>query len=610
MRTESAKHRQAVASVISWVSIAILFVVVIIEITTILAIPVGSLVAPAAVLGAALGFGAQRIVQDLLAGFFIITEKQYGFGDLVSLTVAGIADPAEGTVEDVTLRVTKLRSTEGEVFTIPNGQIVKTMNLSKDWARAVIDIPVPTSADLNQVNDVLHGVSETAMEDDEPAGAALGRAPADGCREHRARHGEPADGRAHAARQAVRGGPAAARAGGPRPAPRRRRFAPDGNTPMVEAIVHPATAGGAEEETQGPTEQNEVTSWLKAKFGRMRTSTVVLIVAFFALFWLYHNVEPSPPRRRRPPAAVVPPGFVPDPDYTWVPRTHVRRPKEDVTDHDHHDDDHEPDRDHDDVTRGDDQPDVADGDHAVDNGGSRAAAADDGHTAADHRSGDAAGTGSDDAGAAGIALSGCLRATPLHWRAVMITLDHVSKQYKSSARPALDNVSLKIDKGEFVFLIGPSGSGKSTFMRLLLAEETPTPGRHPGVEVPRQQAAGRHIPSLRQVIGCVFQDFRLLQQKTVFENVAFALEVIGKRARRDQPRRARRARDGRPVGQGQPAAHRTVRRRAAARRHRPRVRQPAAGAAGRRADRKPRPGHQQGHHGSARADQPHRARRC
>src|SRR5690349_2429825 len=147
VRSESAKHRQAVASVISWVSVALLFVLVMMEVTDILAIPVSSLVAPAAVLGAALGFGAQRIVQDLLAGFFIITEKQYGFGDLVALTVTGIATPAEGTVEDVTLRVTKLRSSEGEVFTLPNGQIVKTVNLSKDWARAVIDIPVPTAAD-------------------------------------------------------------------------------------------------------------------------------------------------------------------------------------------------------------------------------------------------------------------------------------------------------------------------------------------------------------------------------------------------------------------------------------------------------------------------------
>jgi cell division transport system ATP-binding protein len=110
----------------------------------------------------------------------------------------------------------------------------------------------------------------------------------------------------------------------------------------------------------------------------------------------------------------------------------------------------------------------------------------------------------------------------------MITLDHVSKQYKASARPALDNVSVKIDKGEFVFLIGPSGSGKSTFMRLLLAEESPTSGEVQVSKFRVNKLPGRHIPKLRQVIGCVFQDFRLLQQKTVFDNVAFALEVIGK----------------------------------------------------------------------------------
>ena len=112
----------------------------------------------------------------------------------------------------------------------------------------------------------------------------------------------------------------------------------------------------------------------------------------------------------------------------------------------------------------------------------------------------------------------------------MITLDHVTKQYKSSARPALDNVNVKIDKGEFVFLIGPSGSGKSTFMRLLLGAETPTTGDVRVSKFHVNTLPGRHIPKLRQVLGCVFQDFRLLQQKTVFDNVAFALEVIGKRA--------------------------------------------------------------------------------
>lgn len=111
----------------------------------------------------------------------------------------------------------------------------------------------------------------------------------------------------------------------------------------------------------------------------------------------------------------------------------------------------------------------------------------------------------------------------------MITLDRVSKQYKSSTRPALDDVTIKIEKGEFVFLIGPSGSGKSTFIRLILAAEVPTSGDVRVSKFHVNKLRGRHIPNLRQVIGCVFQDFRLLQQKTAFDNVAFALEVIGKR---------------------------------------------------------------------------------
>jgi small conductance mechanosensitive channel len=161
VRSETVKHRQAVASVISSVAIALLYVMVAVDIADQLGLPLGSLVAPAAVLGAALGFGAQRIVQDLLSGFFVITEKQYGFGDLVELSVNGGGE-ARGTVEDVTLRVTKLRTGDGEVFTVPNGLIVKSLNLSKDWARAVIDIPVPTSADINKVNDVLRDVSTAA----------------------------------------------------------------------------------------------------------------------------------------------------------------------------------------------------------------------------------------------------------------------------------------------------------------------------------------------------------------------------------------------------------------------------------------------------------------
>jgi moderate conductance mechanosensitive channel len=124
VRSEAVKHRQAVASVISSVAISLLYVMVVVDIANQLGLPLGSLVAPAAVLGGALGFGAQRIVQDLLSGFFIITEKQYGFGDLVELSVNGGGD-ARGTVVDVTLRVTKLRTGDGEVFERADRQIAE-----------------------------------------------------------------------------------------------------------------------------------------------------------------------------------------------------------------------------------------------------------------------------------------------------------------------------------------------------------------------------------------------------------------------------------------------------------------------------------------------------
>jgi cell division transport system ATP-binding protein len=110
----------------------------------------------------------------------------------------------------------------------------------------------------------------------------------------------------------------------------------------------------------------------------------------------------------------------------------------------------------------------------------------------------------------------------------VIRLHHVFKMYASAARPALDDVTVDIEKGEFVFLIGPSGSGKSTFLRLLLKEENPTRGSvHVGGKDLTRLSKWK-IPALRRTIGCVFQDFRLLQAKTVAENVGFALEVIGK----------------------------------------------------------------------------------
>ncbi len=163
VQTEDAKHRRALVDVVAWTLIVGIAIVVVIHILGVFGIPLSGLTGPTAVIGAALGFGAQRIVQDILAGFFVVAEKQYGYGDVVNLTVTGNA-PAEGTVEDVTLRVTKLRTTEGEVITVPNGQIIKATNLSKDWARAVVDVPVPSEADIGLVNDTLDRVGHQFYE--------------------------------------------------------------------------------------------------------------------------------------------------------------------------------------------------------------------------------------------------------------------------------------------------------------------------------------------------------------------------------------------------------------------------------------------------------------
>ena len=110
----------------------------------------------------------------------------------------------------------------------------------------------------------------------------------------------------------------------------------------------------------------------------------------------------------------------------------------------------------------------------------------------------------------------------------MISLQHVSKTYKNDVT-ALDDVSIEIEKGEFVFLVGPSGSGKSSSLRLLLREEEPTHGEVfvAGKNLAKL-SAWSGVPKLRRNLGTVFQDFKLLQDKTVFENVSFALEVIGK----------------------------------------------------------------------------------
>src|SRR5437763_533563 len=165
VRSEQAKHRHSVAQVLTWIAVVIIYVIAAILVADRLGVPIASLVAPATVAGVALGFGAQRVVQDILAGFFIITERQYGFGDLIRVSNLGSTTGVTGTVEDVTLRITRMRTPDGEVVIIPNGQINQVTNLSRDWARAVIDVPLPATADIHRVNTLLQSVGEDVYAD-------------------------------------------------------------------------------------------------------------------------------------------------------------------------------------------------------------------------------------------------------------------------------------------------------------------------------------------------------------------------------------------------------------------------------------------------------------
>jgi cell division transport system ATP-binding protein len=118
----------------------------------------------------------------------------------------------------------------------------------------------------------------------------------------------------------------------------------------------------------------------------------------------------------------------------------------------------------------------------------------------------------------------------------VINFDNVSKQYKNSNTPALNDINLNIEQGEFVFLVGQSGSGKSSLLRLLLKEEKPTSGTVTVDGINVAKLPNRKVPAFRRTMGIVFQDFRLLPGKTVFDNVAFGMEVIGKSKKEIQQR--------------------------------------------------------------------------
>jgi small conductance mechanosensitive channel len=138
-------------------------------ILTRLGIPITTLVAPATDAGVALGFGAQRVVQDVLAGFFIISENQYGLGDLVQIAQPGSTTGIAGTVEAVSLRTTQLRTVTGELVILPNGEARQDTNRTRDWRLVVVDAPIPLDADVDLATLALRTAAEELSADPEVA---------------------------------------------------------------------------------------------------------------------------------------------------------------------------------------------------------------------------------------------------------------------------------------------------------------------------------------------------------------------------------------------------------------------------------------------------------
>jgi len=171
---ESLKRSRAVSEAVEWSVVTLTGFVAFILSFDHLGIPLSTLVAPATVVGIGLGFGAQQMVGDLLAGFFLLSEHQFAFGDVIRLSVPGQTSGITGTVEELTLRVTKLRTAQGELVVVPNSALRQVTNLSKDWSRAVVDVPVSVAEDLETVANLLRDVVRGMARDERWSGLLLG----------------------------------------------------------------------------------------------------------------------------------------------------------------------------------------------------------------------------------------------------------------------------------------------------------------------------------------------------------------------------------------------------------------------------------------------------
>jgi moderate conductance mechanosensitive channel len=172
--SEATKRSRAVAQAIEWTVVSLIYFVAGVLALRQLGVPLTTLVAPATVAGVALGFGAQQVVGDLLAGFFLFSERQFGIGDLIRLSQPGQTTGVTGTVEELTLRVTKLRTVTGEFVVVPNSALRQVTNLSKDWSRVVLDIPIRATEDLAAATQVLNQAAGSLADDEAWSGLLLG----------------------------------------------------------------------------------------------------------------------------------------------------------------------------------------------------------------------------------------------------------------------------------------------------------------------------------------------------------------------------------------------------------------------------------------------------
>lgn len=130
-------------------------------------IPLGSLIPAATVAGTGLGFGAQRVVGDFLAGFFLVTERQFGVGDMIKVSAVGSEAGIVGVVEEVTLRVTRIRRLNGDVVIFPNSVLQQVSNMSRDWARVLIEVPVPIATNVDRASARIDRIGVELAEDEE-----------------------------------------------------------------------------------------------------------------------------------------------------------------------------------------------------------------------------------------------------------------------------------------------------------------------------------------------------------------------------------------------------------------------------------------------------------